>query len=274
MLTSILVHIEPAGISRSRLECAAQLARRFNARLIGIAAGQPRAPMVDSYGGVAIAVDMEAEEEGIRTEFRNSEASFRNSPAVNGLQIEWRSVIGFPEDVLERESRAADIIVLGRDPARLGVFRSADPGDVLMRAGRPVLVVPEGARSLEAKHIVVAWTDTREARRACLDALPLLQAADAVSVIEVVDQSDIETAKARVTDVATFLGRHGVKAKAEPCVCAERSVADALILAAEQRGADLIVAGAYGHTRLREWVFGGVTADLLARSPKCSFLAH
>jgi nucleotide-binding universal stress UspA family protein len=274
MLTSILVHIEPADLSRGRLECAAQLARRFNAKLIGVAAGQPRAPMVDSYGGVVIAVDMDAEEERIRTEFRNSEASFRNSPAINGLQIEWRSVMGLPEDVLVRESRAADVIVLGRDPARLGFFRSADPGDVLMRAGRPVLVIPEGVRGLDAKHIVVGWTDTRESRRACLDALPLLQAADVVSVIEVVDQSEIEAAKARVTDVAMFLGRHDVNAEAEPCSRAERSVADALILAAEQRGADLIVAGAYGHTRLREWVFGGVTADLLTRSPKCSFLAH
>jgi nucleotide-binding universal stress UspA family protein len=274
MLTSILVHIEPADLSRGRLECAAQLARRFNAKLIGVAAGQPRAPMVDSYGGVVIAVDMDAEEERIRTEFRNSEASFRNSPAINGLQIEWRSVMGLPEDVLVRESRAADIIVLGRDPARLGFFRSADPGDVLMRAGRPVLVIPEGVRGLDAKHIVVGWTDTRESRRACLDALPLLQAADVVSVIEVVDQSEIEAAKAGVTDVAMFLGRHDVNAEAQPCSCAERSVADALILAAEQRGADLIVAGAYGHSRLREWVFGGVTADLLTRSPKCSFLAH
>jgi nucleotide-binding universal stress UspA family protein len=93
---------------------------------------------------------------------------------------------------------------------------------------------------------------------ACLDALPLLQAA----------------AKVRVADVAGFLDRHGVHTEAEPCVDADRSVGDELILAAEQRGADLIVAGAYGHTRLREWVFGGVTADLLTRSPKCCFIAH
>ncbi|MDH2399275.1 universal stress protein [Bradyrhizobium sp. SSUT18] len=274
MLTSILVHIEPDHISRNRLECAAQVARRFNAKLIGVAAAQLRAPLVDNYGGVAIAVEMEAEEERIRTGFKNSEASFRNSPAVDGLQIEWRSMFGLPEDVVVRESRAADVIVLGRAPAQLGVFSLMDLGDVLMHAGRPVLVVPDGTRSLDAKRIVVGWKDTREARRACHDALPLLQKADLVSVVEVVDESEIEAAKARVTDVAAFLGRHDVRADAEPRVRAERSVADALMLAAEQRDADLIVAGAYGHTRLREWVFGGVTSDLLTGSPKCSFLAH
>ncbi|MCK1713078.1 MULTISPECIES: universal stress protein [unclassified Bradyrhizobium] len=274
MLTSILVHIEPDHISHSRLECAAQVARRFNAKLIGVAAAQLRAPVVDNYGGVALAVEMEAEEERIRTGFKNSEASFRNSPAVNGLQTEWRSVFGLPEEVLVRESRAADVIVLGRAPAQLGVFSLTDLGDVLMHAGRPVLVVPDGTRNLDAKRIVIGWKDTREARRACLDALPLLQKADLVSVVEVVDESEIEAAKARVTDVAAFLGRHDVRANAEPRVRAERSVAHALMLAAEQRDADLIVAGAYGHTRLREWVFGGVTSDLLTRSPRCSFLAH
>ncbi|WP_314956302.1 universal stress protein [Bradyrhizobium cosmicum] len=274
MLTSILVHIEPDHISRNRLECAAQIARRFNARLIGVAAAQLRAPLVDNYGGVAIELEMEAEEERVRTGLKNAEASFRNSPAVDGLQIEWRSVLGGPEDVLVRESRAADLIVVGRAPAQLGIFSLTDPGDVLMRAGRPVLVVPDGARSLDGKRIVVGWKDTREARRACLDALPLLQTADLVSVVEIVDESEIEAAKARVADVATFLGRHDVRADAEPHVRAERSVADALMLAAEQRNADMIVAGAYGHSRLREWVFGGVTANLLTRSPKCSLFAH
>jgi hypothetical protein len=131
MLTSIPVHIEPADISHGRLECATQVARRFNARLIGVAAGQARPPVVDSYGGVDMAVDMEADEERIRTELRNSEATFRNSPAIKGLQTEWRSVVGPPAEVLARESRTADIIVLGRDPGPLGIFRSADPGDVL-----------------------------------------------------------------------------------------------------------------------------------------------
>ncbi|TYL76272.1 universal stress protein [Bradyrhizobium cytisi] len=274
MLTSILVHIEPDHASRNRLECAAQVARRFNARLIGVAAAQLRAPVVDNYGGVAIAAEMEAEEERIRTGLKNAEAGFRNSPAVGGLQTEWRSVVGVPEAVLVRESRAADVIVLGRAPAQLGVFSLMDPGDVLMHARRPVLVVPDGTRSLEAKRIVVGWKDAREGRRACLDALPLLQRADLVSVVEVVDETEIDAAKARVADVATFLGRHDVRAEAEARVRAERSVADALMLAAEQHGADLTVTGAYGHTRLREWVFGSVTADLLTRSPKCCFLAH
>lgn len=186
---------------------------------------------------------MEAEDERIRIELKNSATVFRNCATANGLQTEWRSAIGLPAEVLARESRAADIIILGRDSGTLGIYRSADPGDVLMRAGRPVLVVPAGTTNLAAKHIIVSWKDTREARRASHDALPLLQAADLVSVVEVVDESEVEAARTRVMDVVAFLGRHGITAKAEPCLDSERSIADALILVAEQRGADLIVAG-------------------------------
>jgi nucleotide-binding universal stress UspA family protein len=252
MTISVLVHIEPTDASRTRLELAARLAQRLDAVLIGVAAGQPMPPVVDAYDGVPLAADIEAEDERVRTELKDSATAFSNCSAVSGLQTEWRSAIGLPAEVVVRESRAADMIILGRDPDRLGIYRSADPGDVLMRAGRPVLVVPAGTSSLAAKHVIVSWKDTREARRACHDALPLLQAADRVFVIEVVDEPEIAAAKGRVADVVAFLGCHGVNAKAESRLSSERSIADQLIGMAQDRGADLIVAGAYGHTRLRE----------------------
>ena len=75
-------------------------------------------------------------------------------------------------------------------------------------------------------------------------------------------------------DVAALLARHGATARGEPLELRGRAVADELLLAAERHGADLIVAGGYGHARLREWAFGGVTRDLLARCPKCCLLSH
>jgi nucleotide-binding universal stress UspA family protein len=184
--------------------------------------------------------------------------------------------LDLPAEVLARESRAADLVIVGRDleRLRLGVYQSADPGDVLMRAGRPLLVVPPGLSRLEGKHIVVAWKDSREARRAVWDALPLLTRAEMVHVVEVTEEEDLDLGATRAADVVDYLSRHEVNARAEVRTKRERSVADELVLVAETLGADLIVAGGYGHARVREWAFGGVTSDLLNHSPKCCLLSH
>jgi nucleotide-binding universal stress UspA family protein len=135
-------------------------------------------------------------------------------------------------------------------------------------------VVPPSARSLLADNVLIAWKDSREARRAVCDALPFLAKAENVTVLEVAAEADRESAAARVDRVVSFLERHGVNAQAEVRTRREGSNADELIRVAEQHRADLIVAGGYGHARLREWVFGGVTRDLLKRSPKCCLLSH
>ena len=107
------------------------------------------------------------------------------------------------------------------------------------------------------------------------DALPLLTGAEEVLVVEAIpDAEGREQALRRVGDVAALLARHGATARGEALETSERAVADDLLLAAERHGADLIVAGGYGHARLREWAFGGVTRDLLARCPKCCLLSH
>ena len=86
--------------------------------------------------------------------------------------------------------------------------------------------------------------------------------------------ADLDPAVARVDGVVSYLERHNVVAEAEVRTQRERSVADELLLVAEQVDADLVVAGGYGHARLREWIFGGVTGDLLLHSPKCCLLSH
>jgi nucleotide-binding universal stress UspA family protein len=144
----------------------------------------------------------------------------------------------------------------------------------MMAAGRPVLVVPPGTESLAAHHIVVGWKDTREARRAIWDALPFLKRAEAVHVTEVAPDSELKEAARRAADIVAHLERHQVKASAEVRTRREASAADELILVAEQHAADLIVVGGYGHTRLREWIFGGVTRGLLTRSPMCCLFSH
>jgi nucleotide-binding universal stress UspA family protein len=275
---SMMVHVEPDSTSSdSRLDLAVALAARFQAMLIGAAARGIRVPPVDFVGG-GILVDeiIAADEEDIRAELRSTEEAFRRRTSAEDITTEWRSTIGVPAEVLATESRAVDLIILGRDLQRLqaGPLRYPDPGEVMMAAGRPVLVVPPGTASLAAHHIVVGWKDTREARRAIWDALPFLKRAEAVHVTEVAPDSELKEAARRAADIVAHLERHQVKASAEVRTRREASAADELILVAEQHAADLIVVGGYGHTRLREWIFGGVTRGLLTRSPMCCLFSH
>ena len=275
---SLLVHVEAgSAASDGRVALAVDLARRFGATLVGMAAEAPQPPPVDVYGGVAFVGEMiEAEEEQVRSDLQAARDRFGALCDATELVTEWRSAVDMPAQALAREARSSDLIVIGRDLSRLreGIHRSADPGDLLMQAGRPLLVVPPGADGVVAERIVVAWKDAREARRAVWDALPFLTRASSVHVVEIADEDDLEAAASRVGDVAAHLRRHGVAAEAETRTRREVSHADELILVAEQNEADLIVAGGYGHARLREWVFGGVTAGLLRHCPKCCLLSH
>ena len=276
--TSVLVHVEAdSPSSDARVELAAGLAERFACLLIGVAAGEPAPVPVDAYGGGAVVADLLIQdEEQIKRELSGAEEQFRKIAGARGVAVEWRSAMAMPAEFIALEARSADLVIVGQEPARAqaGLYRAADPGDVLMVAGRPVLVVPPGARSLQADNVLIAWKDSREARRAVCDALPLLAKAKNVKLLEVAAEGDLESAAARVARVASFLERHGIKAQADVPTRRERSDADELIRFAEQHRADLIVAGGYGHARLREWVFGGVTRDLLKRSPKCCLLSH
>ena len=136
-------------------------------------------------------------------------------------------------------------------------------------------MVPPGVAALEGRRVLVAWKDTREARRAVADALPLLSRAEEVLVVEAAPEAEERgQALRRADDVAALLAGHGATARGEALEPGGGAVADDLLLAAGRHGADLVVAGGYGHARLREWAFGGVTRDLLARCPVCCLLSH
>jgi nucleotide-binding universal stress UspA family protein len=140
----------------------------------------------------------------------------------------------------------------------------------MMNAGRPILVVPPQREHLVGDRIVIAWKDTREARRALWDSLPFLKRADTVFVIAV-GPSDC---KDSASDVSAYLARHGVASRAFVRPAPEKSAAHEIIRVAEDEGADLIVSGAYGHSRAREWIFGGFTRDLLDNIPVCCLFSH
>jgi len=278
MATGIKTLMVDAGLgdaAEARVKLAAALAGRFGARLVGVGACAARPPVMGPFGETAgVAEIIEAEVERVSAALQSAALRFEAAAKDAGVASEWRSFLEYPGEALARESRAADLLVLGRGGEAEG-HPSAAPGDVLMRAGRPVLVVPPGVSALEARTVLVAWKETCEARRAVADALPFLVAAERVVVLAARGHEN-ERAQAQrdVEDVAAMLSRHGVAASAEVALRAGQRVADLLLGTAGQLGADLVVAGGYGHARLLEWAFGGVTRDLLDRAPVCCLLSH
>jgi nucleotide-binding universal stress UspA family protein len=270
--STLLVHLELEHSNDARLRIAGDLAEQFNATLIGIAACNPQPA---HYAGGAFAQDLVAQQRSeIKKRMSETEALFRSAVQKRARHVEWRSAMARPVDYVTREARAADLVITGvnRDGLLLDPLRRLDPSDLVMQAGRPVFVVPPEAEYLKLKSALVAWKDTREARRAVADALPLLHKVEEVAVVEVIaDEANRSAAHAQVDDVAAWLGRHGITAFGRVFhAVKEEDQIDQIW----QYGADFLVAGAYGHTRMREWVFGGFTRSLLTRSRHCSFLAH
>ena len=264
---TLMVYVELESERRTRL--AADLAGRLRARLIGIAA-RPAMPVVTGEDAAIDATLFAEEEVQARAFLDKAGEGFRAIVGNGPTAVEWRSASDFPNSFVIRESRAADLIIIGETST---LPHPLDVGGFLLRAGRAVLVVPNALASLAARHPVVAWKDTREARRVLCDALPLLRLAENVVLVEVCEWGD-EEALHRLKDVSGFLSHHGITNVTERVLPDAAIAGDVLVRFAQDTQADLIVAGAYGHSRLGEWMFGGVTRDLLTKSPICCLFSH
>jgi nucleotide-binding universal stress UspA family protein len=258
---AIMVSVDFDHGSEVRISVAAALAARFNSLLIGVA-GWPlrkhRHQTSSEAGGLE-------SPELVSKELKNLGERFRNLAGAVTDRLEWRSSMNFPREVIAAEARAADLVVIGQGLLPGDIYHTYDPGTIILVAGRPILTVPESLGRFEPSRILIAWKDTREARRAVRDALPFLRQAEDVA-IAVVNPKDGERADAQIADVAQYLARHQVSVGRQIASVGDDSNADILLELAYQHDVDLIVAGAYGRTRLGEWIFGGVTRHLLLTS--------
>lgn len=274
-MTTLMVHLELGGANTKLLQATADLANRLNADVMGIAVCRP---LQIAYGDGFVATDLiEQDRELLEKEMRDAEAEFRASLRKHNLGLEWRSMITLASlsDYLADQSRCADLMVTGagHDDSMLDSSRHVDLGHLVMKLGRPVLIVPATAEKVGFKRMLIGWRDTRECRRAVLDALPLLRKAEQVAVCEIVAEEDMPEAHARLADVVNWLKRDGITAQPIASVSTGDDAARLDGIAGDQ-AADMIVAGAYGHSRLHEWALGGVTRDLLLRAARCSFVSH
>lgn len=269
---SLIVYVDDSDGSDARVELACDLAVSFDALLIGLSASLPQPPMLDPVSGMGdvLAVYQQAAE----AEVERTGARFRAIAEARSVRAEWRGGLEPPGWLLAGAARAADLIIIGQKATGMP-FRTPDPGDVVLTAGRPVLIVPPvRARSPVGEPALVAWKDTRESRRAVAAALPLLRMASQVDVIEVAATTDMAAAEARVRDVCEFLGRHQIEAAAVPLDANGEPTTVRILAEAKKRKAGLVVAGGYGHGRIREWMLGGVTRSLLHYSDVCMLMAH
>jgi nucleotide-binding universal stress UspA family protein len=246
-ITDILVYADPSPASWERLDLAFRLAHRFEAFLMGV-----------------------VPEDGATVGEK-----FETMLQQEALQGDWQMAIGLSASFVARRAQAADLVILGqRIPDRSTGLDA--PEDVILACSRPTLVVPFAGRRPDriGENVLVAWNGSREAGRAVQDALPLLTMSGAVTVLLVDPEEDAEVELAE--DLVTHLGRHGLRAETQVIrhELATLSVADTLLAQVARLDADLLIMGAYGHSRLREMILGGVTRDILRNMNIPVLMAH
>ena len=271
---TLMVHLELGCSNAGLLKIAGDLAEHFHAGVVGIAACQPLEMLyADGYiSGAAFELDRAQTAE----ELKAAEAEFHAALHGRIRRTEWRcaEVFAVLSGYVVKQARSADLILTGIAPGHaFDSSRAVNTGDLVMQAGRPVLVVPTGATSLKPDRVLIAWKDTSATRRAVADALPLLKRARSVSVVELVSAEKLPAAAKHVGDVVAWLEHHDINAEGTASLSTGDDAAG-LDAFARDKGIDIVVAGAYGHSRLREWVLGGVTRDLLLNPNRCSFLSH
>ncbi|WP_413674558.1 universal stress protein [Massilia cellulosiltytica] len=279
MYKTIVVHVDGSPQQDSRMAAAARLAREHGAHLVGSAAtGISWTDYLLLTGSMAAPVPP-ADFDGLRETAALHLRAFTDQATKLGVaSVETRLIEDTADGALLLQARYADLVVLSRDvdpepgiPPRVRRL----PEHVALRGPRPVLVVPPAyADAPIAATVVAGWDGSTQALRALAAALPLLARADGVRLVLVnPDRLSDAHGEQPGADMALYLARHGVKVD----VVLERTHAtagDALMALARTAGAGLIVAGAYGHSRYREWVLGGVTRELLERAPVPLLLAH
>jgi nucleotide-binding universal stress UspA family protein len=256
---TILVQLGDDVPAEARLRLAQRLAGQFEAHLVGVNIVLP--PLVASglYGEAAIYAGPQLLE---AQRLANEELSQRvrrsfDRLCAQGPQAEWRQIEGEPAAVLAVECHTADLAIVGQNKApEVESWRVAE--HLVVAAGVPVLMLPDGEVPEVGRQVLVGWDGSREACRAVHDALPLLRRAEKVEICTVGDRPS-----ANLDAAAAMLRRQGVTVTAERITDTGGGIGQTLLDRAAATNADLLVMGAYGHSRLRELVFGGATRHVL-----------
>ena len=270
-LKDILVIADDAKSAPVRLDVAAALAATHDAHVVALHVRER--PYTPAGIGVVPATLADWQESIMRQHADASKKLVDEAGRRNGCSYEWRSVDGDAVSKTLLHSRYADLVVTSQGRAEDEGYEDYLTEELLMGSGRPTLVVPSyGKFPTVGERVLVAWNRTREAARAVHDALPILTRAKSVRIMEVnPDRGDTHVAGA---DIALHLARHGVKAETGATSAEDIDTGDVILSRAADLGSDLLVMGAYGHSRLREYAFSGVTLHLMRHMTIPVLMSH
>ena len=276
---TLLLHLDDAPRREERLALAFEMAERFDAHLVGLYV--PVTPFVPSYAlaeaGPAV---VEIETRRRASALEAAEAVFRAASSRHrAVKCEWRRGYGDPVTALCTSARYADVVIAGQ-PELKGEEANRLPagfaGDLVLAAGRPVIFVPYAGRfPTVGKRVLVAWNAGREAARALRDALPLLRDAAQVDIVAFdPGRGGAQHGELPGADIGLFLARHGVKVTVSQQSGTTLDVGAQILSRAADLSADLIVMGAYGHSRVREQILRGATRTLLEAMTVPVLMSH
>jgi nucleotide-binding universal stress UspA family protein len=277
MPKDFLVHVPSERLARSVVEGAVSLATRRSARLQAVSVGYESANVgIPIGGGAAVAAVFEMEHERAEERADAALSIFEAEARSYNINYGLRAVTGALQDGVAQiaaMARLADLTILLQPDYERDTFDNALPVEVLFQCGGPVLFIPYTHKGpLNFKRIGIAWNGSRLAARAVRDARPFLKDAQELTIISVNEPSKHEIPSAG--DLATHLARRGLTAKLERATADDIDVQSTILSMAAATGLDLIVMGAYGHSRLQEWLLGGVTRGMLQSMTVPTLMSH
>ncbi len=276
---NILVHVDILKAAAGRLDVAVAVAQDHEAHLTGLSL--TATSYMPTYVAAGLPSDLLQIQRKMALErAEKALAAFEKAAKLATITTESRIEHCIEHEaaaVVNLHARYADLLIIGQvDPDEPPSGGESFVEDVVLGAGRPVLVVPYiGAPKASGKRVIVAWDASREAARAVTDAMPFLTRAEKVTVLVVNPERGPEGhGEQPGADVAVLLARHGVNTEVHQSESPDISVGDEILSRVADDGSDLLVMGAYGHTRLRELVLGGATRSILEEMTVPVLMSH
>ena len=276
---TFVVSLNDTGNLDHLLDTCSSLASHHGAHVSGVYI-IPSVEVYAVYGGIAMADVVDDQRQRYQAMAIEVREKFERTMALNSLSYDWRELDAISSSIgreFAQQCRLADLVMIGQVVADTSC--GVEPGFaeyVVMEAGRPVLLLPRGKsfKSIGNK-VLMGWNGAKEAARACFDALPLLSADSEVDIVWVDPQKQSGLAgNLPGAELATTFARHNIRVTSEPMPTADSDVGNALLTRAGDSGADLLVMGAYGHSRVREFVFGGATEHVLNNMTVPVLMSH
>jgi nucleotide-binding universal stress UspA family protein len=272
-IKAILALADGGDGTAATLTTAVSVAQRFSAALDVLHVRADVETMVPVIGegmsGAMVEQMMGAMQQTVESRAAKAKTAFETVCGPSGVQAAWREATGRETDIVANAGRLVDLIVIGKPDAETETPLAATLDAALFDTGRPVLVAPTAVTAVGSR-IAIAWNGSAQAARVVAGSLPFLRLAGEVAVLTVGEIGR----SASAADLVAYLARHDVRAAHEPLALDQSTVGATLLAHAAKKQADLLVMGAYGHSRLREMILGGATRDVLAAATLPVLMAH